>query len=206
MENRERAVINPNIGRDVLGYVVNTLFDEESQQTVAEMQQKIADEFGDSIWAAPPGALHITLMDWIAPLVDYGRDKDQLFAELRPSYEAALENALEGVAPIDVHFNTLKVAPDAIIMIGQDDGQMQQIRHKFLESIDLLPQTKRSPAIIHSSIIRFKNEQDLEPIIDLVAQQKLSLRFAISAFQLVRETSLPMLEYEVIKEYKLHMK
>ena len=89
------------------------------------------------------------------------------------------------------------------IMIGQDDGSMQQIRQKFLDNVDLLPQTKRPPGIIHSSIVRFRKEQKLQPIIDFVAQEKLSLNLAISAFRLVRETSLPMLEYEVIKEYHL---
>ena len=203
MEKALLTAASPIIGNRVTGYVVNIAPDEAGRQKIVEVQQRVSQNFGDTVWSAPAEALHITLMDWIAPLVDYGQDKDELFEELFAHYDTALEQVLEGQAPIEVYFDTLKVTPDAIILIGRDDGSFQRIRSQFLERIELREGTKRPPQIIHSTIMRFQKEQPLQPIIDFVAQEQLSFRLSVRTVRLVKEGVLPQLEYEVVKEYVL---
>jgi 2'-5' RNA ligase len=199
----EKTSINQDINRLVNGYMVNAIPSSANGQKVAELQAKLAAQFGDGLWLTPPTTLHITLMDWIAPLVEYGTDKETLFNNVFPEYDEVLSEILQEQPPITVHFDTLKVTPGAIILIGHDDGSFKRIRDNFLKRINLIADTKKPPTIIHSTIARYKTEQDLRPLVDFVADQELVFDCAVSLFRLVQERVTPMLEYNLLKEYHL---
>lgn len=152
----------------------------------------------------PSQSLHITLLDWIAPLVDYGgQDKKVLFEKIKDKYDEALSGIIGDTQPITVSFTEIKVFPSTIIVLGHDDGQFQKIRDKFLEAVELLPGTKLPPNIIHSSIIRFTGEIPIKDVEQFVAQCTVNFTQIIDSFRLVHSTREPMLEFEVLKEYKL---
>lgn len=199
----DKTSINQDINRLVNGYMINAIPSSANSQKVAQLQAKLAAQFGDDLWLTPPMTLHITLMDWIAPLVEYGTDKETLFNDILPEYDEALTEILREQPPIMVHFDTLKVTPGAIILIGHDDGSFKRIRDSFLQKIELIPDTKKPPTIIHSTIARYKTEQDLQPLVDFVTDQELAFDCAISLFRLVQERVTPMLEYNLLKEYHL---
>ena len=167
------------------------------------MQKEISEKFGDAVWSAPAKALHITLFDWLAPLVDYGKDKDELFKQIFPEYDRVVSQALKTAGPIAVTFMAVKVAPAAIFIVGHDNGQFEQIRNYFLDNVELLPDTKRPPTIIHSTIARFTKEIELEEIEQFIENLTVSFTETIDTFRLIKETVDPLLEFEVIKEYKL---
>lgn len=199
-----KTSINHEINRRVNGYMINTVPTQENCQKVAIFQKKLAAQFGNTLWLTPPDTLHITLMDWIAPLVDYGTDKDVLFKGRFPEYDKVFTDIVRRQPPpITIHFDTLKVTPDAVILVGRDDGSFQRIRNDFLREIELLPNTKQPPTIIHSTIARYKTEQDLQPIIDFVATQDLSFDHIVTHFRLAQEQVVPMLDYNLLKQYPL---
>lgn len=88
-------------------------------------------------------------------------------------------------------------------MQGTDNGEFKSIREQFLDKIELLPNTKRPPEIIHSTIARFQKEQELQPIVDFIAREELAFEQVVSSFRLVREAVIPQLEHELIKNYPL---
>lgn len=198
-----KTSINHDVNKHVNGYMINTVPSEANCQKVATFQQRLAAHFSDTLWLTPPETLHITLMDWIAPLVDYGTDKEALFKELFPGYDRVFTKLLQQQAPITVHFDTVKVTPGAIILIGHDDGSFKRIRDGFLQQIELLPNTKQPPTIIHSTIARYKTEQNMQPIIDFVATQRLAFDHIVAHFRLAQEQIVPMLDYNLLKEYPL---
>ena len=198
-----KTVINHEINKHVNGYMINTVPDTANSQKVAEFQEKLTAQFGDDLWLTPPETLHVTLMDWLAPLVDYGEDKKVLFKGLFPEYDKVFTNILRKQPPITVHFDTLKVTPGAIILVGYDDGSFQHIRNQFTGRIELLPNTKLPPTIIHSTIARYTTEQDLQPIIDFVTSQNLTFDHVVTHFRLAQEQIVPMLNYNLLKEYPL---
>ena len=142
-------------------------------------------------------------MDWLAPLVDYGEDKDQLFGKIKKDYDKALTECLEGFEAIEVIFSELRVSPSAIFMAGEDAGQFKTIRDNFMSKVELLPGTKTPPSIIHFSVARFSKELDLTLVEDCVKKEKLTIKQVAGNFRLVREERVPMLEYEMIKSYQL---
>lgn len=199
----DQTIINDEINRRVTGYMVNAVPSKENMHKTAQLQALIKAEFGDLVWNTPPDTLHITLLDWIAPRVDYGEDKSKLFEQLFAEYDAVMADILDGIKPIKVVFNEVKISPNAIFIMGHDEGQFEHIRNEFLKRVNLLPNTKLPPKIIHSTLARFQAEAPLQPIADFIAKQNLTYEQTVDHFRLVREDIIPQLKHELLKTYNL---
>jgi hypothetical protein len=192
---------DPN--RQVTGYIVNTMISENAQRSILAIQRKIGYAFPDAIWLAPDTSLHITLLDLLAPLVDYGKDKDVLFGELQETYDKVLSEILLAQAPIDVTFDAIEVYPAAIIVKGHDDGSFERIRQQFLSKVDLLPGTKQPPSIIHVTICKFVKPISVDEVRTAVQYDTVSFKETVNTFQVARESQVFMLKYKTIKSYDL---
>ncbi len=203
MTNYENTIINHDIGRPVIGYMVNATFDDNCKQIIESIQDALNKEFEDSIWLTPLDSLHITLLDWIAPLVDYGNDKTALFQDHFDQYDIALQNALENIGPISLKFDTIKATAGAVIVTASDNSALDAIRQHVLSHVKLLEGTKQPPKITHSSIARYKKAMPLEPVIRFVKNYHIDFSCSIQHFRLVREDVAPQLHYELLKEYPI---
>lgn len=199
----EKTIPHPDINEERVGYVLNSEFSSQNQQKIQELQTRLVERFGDAILLPAPETLHITLMDWLAPLVDYEDDKDDLFEEVRRPYNAALEAAIGQQGPVEVRFNQISVGPHAIFIKGEDGGQYQQIRSDFLSTVELLPNTKKPPQIIHSTIARYNQEIDLSEVQDFINTMSIDFMQTIDEFRLLRTTDTRMAAKLILKKYKL---
>lgn len=199
----EKTIPHPYLGQQYIGYVVNTLFSREGQQAIRAVQERYVKRFGSALFIPPPETLHITLMDWLAPLVDYGQDKDTLFEKIYPQYNKVVEELTKEIGSIAVRFNTIDCGPEAIFISGTDNGQYNQIRQGFLDKVQLLPNTKLPPQIIHSTIARFLTPVNLKEVQDFTAQQTIDFVENIDFFRLIRSTNTTMDKLKVIKRYEL---
>ena len=192
------------IGKPHLGYMINAEFSEDNKEKLINLIQEIDQHFNDSVFCMPKYALHITLLDWVAPLVDYGRqNKNKLYAQIKTEYDSVMSETVSSAKSIDVHFNKIMVSPNTIYIVGEDNGEFQRIREAFVSKVKLLPNTKLPPQIIHSSLARFIKEINLSSTKDYVRTKKIDFIQKIDDFRLVRTTKEPMLEFEVLKTYKL---
>ncbi len=198
-----KTLVNTNVQQHVTGYMLNVGFSPENERIITGIQKEMVEQFGDVLWLTPPDALHITLLDWIAPLVDYGKDKDQLFEQIYADYDKVITDALKDEFVFDVKFGKIMAGAAAVFMVGYDNGGFERIRKKYLDNATLLPNTKLPPQIIHSTLGRFVKETDLQPIGDYVESLPVTFDQKVEKFRLVKETIDPMLEFEVIKEYPL---
>jgi hypothetical protein len=186
------------------GYIVNAKFSDENAQTIEDLIKEIGENFRDSVLCMPKRSLHITLLDWVAPLVDYsGENKSELFAKIRAEYDGAMESILSSLKPFEVRFNEIHVSPNTIFITGQDDGQFQAIRDQFLDKVQLIPHTKLPPKIIHSSLVRFTEKIDLDQVENYVKSMSINFKQTITEFRLIRTKREPMLEFDILKRYKL---
>ena len=194
------------LGKSAVGYMINTLLSESSQNEIKKLQEKFVTEFGDLVWTTPLDALHITLLDLLAPLVDYDNDKNTLFENLGSQYNKALEEVLRETGPIDLTFSNMSVSSSAVIIVADESSTqaINNLRQKFLSKIELLPNTKQPPNIVHSTIIRFVGKAAVGNVQNFASNLDFSFVEQIKSFQLVRESKLPMLEYSLIKTYDLN--
>lgn len=192
------------VNKSFIGYVMNTEFSDENARRLAELIQEIQTMFDGAVFCMPKASLHITLLDWIAPLVDYdGGDKDKLFTKIQRSYDRAISEVLSSVAPITVHFGVVKASPTTIYVVGHDHGEFQKIREQFLEKVELLPGTKPPPQIVHTSLARFIEPIELGKVNTLLASKKLDITQTVTSFRLIHAIREPNLEFEILKRYKL---
>jgi hypothetical protein len=186
------------------GYMVSTEFSDENARILSELAQEVQTALEEAVFCMPRTSLHITLLDWIAPLVDYGgQDKEKLFAQIRLGYDKAMSEILSSIKPITIRFDELRVSPSTIFIVGHDNGEFQKIREQFLEKVELLPGTKQPPQIIHSSLARFTKPIDLGLVNSFLAKKALDITQTVTNFRLIHTTKEPMLEFEVLKRYEL---
>lgn len=199
----EKTIRHEHLKGETVSYVINSSFSDEFKNYIETIQEKIKDQFGNVVWNIPKESLHITLMDWLAPFVDYGKHPDELFKEIETEYKTVLREVLADVVLNPLHFETIKVSPTTIFIQANNDSSLNKIRETFLQKINLLPNTKQPPHIAHSSIIRFTQEYELAPIEKCISSLEIHFTETLSEFRLVRETKLPMLEYEVIDVFPI---
>lgn len=192
------------IEKPCVGYAVNSGFSKPNTEVIAKLMGSIKAQFGDAVYTPPADSLHVTLLDYLAPASDFdGQDKDSLFDQIYPAYDAAMEQRLSEVEPFEVTFTEIRVTPTTIIIVGQDNGSFERIRNSFVDSVDLLSGSKPAPNIIHSSIARFTKQFPLVEVEDFISNQMIEVRQSIDDFRLMRITKQPMLESELIKTYRL---
>lgn len=192
-----------HLNKKVDGYLINSGFSSQGKEAIGKLQNIIIQELNHSIWCPPTETLHVTLMDWLAPLVKYEIPTAELFAKYYPQYHKALEEILKNQKPISIRFNEIKVSPKAIFIQGEDDGTYEKIRNNFLRQITLLPETKQPPRIIHSTIACFTDEINLESLNKFISSLSVDFVETINNFRLVNETETPMQKYNILKEYHL---
>lgn len=192
------------INQPKIGYMVNTEFSEVNKAKLLEVIQEIDLGYQSDIFCTPPDSLHITLLDWVAPLVDYdGQDKDRLYESVFEVYDQAMSEVTSSSGPIEVKFDEIRVSPSTIFITGRDDGSFQRIRSQFLKKVELLPGTKLPPDIIHSSLARFTAAIDLGEVSSFIASRTIDFTEVASGFRLVRSSIEPLIDYRVIKRYEL---
>lgn len=198
------TVVNKDIGQNATGYMINAVFNDSAKQSLSVIQENLYGAFPDAVWIAPSESLHITLLDCIAPLVDYSDDKTALFNKHRDTYDKALQESLRGVPPIQLEFDTIIATPTAIIIKASTDDAFNDIRREFTNRVQLLEGTKQPPTITHSTIARYTKTIPLEAVDTFVKKQKIDCQVTVDKFRLVRETVIPQLDYELLKEYPLN--
>lgn len=195
--------IPANPERPVHGYTINSGVSDRLAHEVHKIQTSLAENFPEAVWTAPRDSLHITLLDWLTPPVEYGQSKDDLFRSIESEYTHVMESIFRKQHSIEVVFDTIEVHPAAIIVRGHDDGSYRRIREQFLDRVDLLPGTKPPGHIIHSTIGRFLQPIDIEEVKSVIKGMSLVVPEKISEFRLVRERQDFMQRYETLRRFTL---
>jgi hypothetical protein len=192
------------LGASVNGFVTQATFSPDNQARIAAWLEGLKHVTPGGIHYMAGDGLHITLLDWVAPLIDYGEDKQALYDRLYPKYDPVLTRLTVATPAFDVHFNEVRITPTTVILVGQDDGQFASLRARFTEAEPLPEKGKQPPVLIHSSLLRFIAPAiDLSPVRDYIESNPLDLVQHIDSFRLVHLIKEPMMKYEIIKTYPL---
>lgn len=193
------------VGQDNLGFVVNAAFSADNARRLTEWLDGLQRAVPEGLYCMPPEGLHITVLDWVAPLFDYdGADKRALYESLREDYDTAFRRITDSMAPFEVRFDELRVTPGTIILTGQDGGQFESLRAQFMDSVQLPAGGKQPPTIIHSSLARFVAQAiDLAPVQAYADANPLDLVQPVTAFRLIETRREPMQDFTVLDTYPL---
>lgn len=193
------------VGQEHLGFVINAAFSDENARMISDWLEGLRRQVPEGIHCMESEGLHITVMDWVAPLFDYaGADKRALYESLFDSYDTTFAHITGSMQPFTVNFNEIRVTPGTVILVGQDEGQFQSLRAQFMDSVRLPEGGKQPPNIIHSSLLRFVGSAiELAPVEAYAAANPLQLIQPVNVFRLVETRREPMQDFSVLKEYRL---
>ena len=197
---------NDWVGKDKLGFVINASFSDDNAEQIAQWLKGLQSQQEAGLYCMPKLGLHITVLDWISPLLAYnGVDKRKLYESIAPEFGTALTRVTKDLKPFTIIFNGIKVSPGTIILVGHDEGQMQTLRNDFMEAIELPEGGKQPPTIVHSSIARFIEPSiQLQKVQDYVQSSPLNITQKIDSFRLIETRREPMQEFDVLKIYHLY--
>ena len=176
---------------------------------IEDRMQSIAREIGDGFYVQPASSLHVTVLDFVDAIIDPQKfgfaSKAEVWAKIGPQCQAAVERALKNVQPFTVTFNELQVGEAAVILLGHDGGQLEQIRRSIHQEIGelQLPRTKQPPQIIHLSVARYTKVMPLQPVRELAAAEPLEFKLEVNALHLRNQLKINMLEYTDLQVYDL---
>lgn len=193
----------PYVQTSGLDFSINVLLDNNATNLVHSIQEILHDRLLDTLWLMPAKALHITIMDWISFFNNYHQDKEHLFENLFLDYDAVLTEILKHYGnPFEIELYELRVTPDAIVLLGNDDGSIARIRGEFMSRVNLPPETNQPPSIIHSTIARYNS------VIPLTSAERAlpifkPIKIRVSGFCLHKFTHSPLEDLKLIKRYQL---
>jgi len=193
------------VGEEHLGFVVNTVFSPENATLITDWLRGLVRQVPEGLYTMSPEGLHITVLDWVSPLPDYhGADKRAMYEDLRKTCLPALRAITDRMRAFDVHFTSLKVTPETVLLVGQDHGQFQSLRDRFTSAVQLPAGGKQPPSIIHSSLARFVTpEIELSTVEAYAAERPLILTQRVSEFRLVETRREPMQDSTVLDRFQL---
>ncbi len=193
------------VGEEHLGFVINAAFSSENAALISKWLEGLHRQAPEGLYTMHHEGLHITVLDWVAPLFDYaGTDKRDLYTDLRETYEPAFRSITSSMEAFDVRFDELRVTPGAIILLGHDNGQFQSLRDRFMDIVELPEGGKQPPNIIHSSLARFiAPEIELSQVEEYAAEHPLIFTQKISNFRLVETRREPMQNFTVLDTFEL---
>jgi hypothetical protein len=198
-----QSVPDGTIGGNAVGYLVNAALSPSAQDAVRDLQALLDARLPGALWLAPAHSLHITLLDWIAPLVTYEEDPHLLFERLFPECDRVLAAVAAEHPPIEVRFDEVVVSERAVIVRGRDDGSFASIRKSFAAAVELPPGTKPAPRIVHATIARYRSTVDLDDLARYAEGIGPGPEETVRSFRLVRENVLPMLDHDHLRDYPL---
>lgn len=189
-------------------YFLALLFPPHIADSLEDVAMSIAREVG-GMTAQPAHSLHISVLDFVDGIIDPAHhgypNKEAVWQKIGGQCQAATEKALKDVKPFGIRFGELIVTDSAIILKGEDDGEVQHIRESIIQDINglRLPRAKRPPVIIHASIARYTKEMPLEPIREAAAGENVNFTLPVDTFYIMHQLKMNMLESEELKAYHL---
>lgn len=189
-----------------LGFVINAGFSDDNSAQITSWLAGLKAAAPEGIYTMNPKGLHITVLDWVAPLFEYdGIDKRGLYNKLRSTYEPAFRQITGTMAPFEVNFDEVQVRPETIILVGRDGGQFEYLRKRFLQSVSLPAGGKLPPNIIHSSLARFVPPAiDLAPVKQYVSLTPLVFTQQVAEFRLIEARDGTMQDFDILDTYPFH--
>ena len=177
-------------------------FSEQSLDNLTEIQDKLSEYLGDSIWLTPRRALHSTLMEIICDVV-YPIPRHELFAKWYTQYCQSVSGILSEIPTFEINFSEIEVSERAIIVRSATSVSFNSIRSQLLSKIDLPTGTKLPPDITHCTLARYNHSMDLENVIASTRHLQCDFTERITAFKLLKDLGPPSFDPKPIQEYSL---
>ena len=105
----------------------------------------------------PEAQLHASIAWLLQVRRDFGRPKDELWAEHGERWLTAIAAVTDATAPMRLRYDRLVVTDAAVVAVAQEPNPMAEFRRQVIGALGLpWPVTYSSLGIVHSSLLRYR--------------------------------------------------
>lgn len=203
MEQHKMSSILASYGEPITYFGIAYTLTEEDNHRLALVDASIKERMGDSIFPTPNGARHITIMN-LTSVVDGYMDSEtaQFFKDSTAQYRTRIRDAVSGLRPFIVTLNSLTVGQQAIILQGQDEGQIQKIRDA-LQGIPRRGGHVIDSGFIHSTQARYRMSVAIDDVREKLSSIQVNIPISIDKIGLVCADISLSKPHVVLEEFAL---
>jgi hypothetical protein len=146
----------------------------------------------------PGSALHGTVGFLIPPFAR-AEGADEIWRQHGPGWLAGIEAAATSApGPLRLSFRRLVATDAAIIAVADAPNPVAGLRGELTAGLDLLWPLTKGP-LVHISLFRYRQPlRDPAGLLDTLGAMDFALDTEIDELLVVRETTFPLLDYEVV--------
>jgi hypothetical protein len=182
-----------------LGYLVIGRPPAAMVTALAAIQDQVQSVEPD-LHRQPPAALHSTVGFLVPVFRPADHDKDEIWRQHGPGWLAGIAAAAAAEpGPLRLSFRRLVATDAAIIAVADAPNPVTGLRERLTAGLDLRWPLTKGP-LVHVSLFRYRQQlRDPARLLALLKAMDAAIDTEIGELLVVRETTFPLLEYEVMQ-------
>ena len=199
----EATTILSNYGRPITYFGVAYTLTKEDNDRLSPVDKTIRECLKDIIYFAPDGSRHITIMN-LTHVAEGYKDKEvmRFFEENSGLYRAGLKSITNKLNPFEVKFTHLQASTGAIVLRGQDQGQISTIRNELMD-LSRLGGRVIDAGFIHSTQARYKKQVAISEVLERLGDFEVNIPITIDKIGLVRADVSFSEPHVILEEFEL---
>lgn len=198
----ERTILS-NYSQPITYFGVAYTLTKEDNDRLSPIDKTIQECLKDIIYFAPDGSRHITIMNLTHVAEGYkDRAVMRFFEENRELYKRRLRSLANRLDPFEVKFTHLQAGAGAVILRGQDQGQIEATRDELMD----LPRLNGriiDVGFIHSTQARYKKQIAISEVRKRLGDIDVDIPITIDKIGLVRADVSFSEQHVILEEFKL---
>jgi hypothetical protein len=185
--------------------IAYTLTKEDNDQ-LKTLDATIQERLKDIIYFAPNGSRHITIMNLTSVVDDYMDHNVMQFVENNIDlYRDRLKTITSSLEPFEIRLTHLQAGSGAIILRGEDQGQVSTIRDELMD-LPRLGGRIIDSGFIHSTQARYKRQVLVSSVREQLEGIEVNVPVTMDRIGLVRADVSFSNPHTVLEEFKLGSK
>lgn len=202
-DSMDETNIVSNYARPITYFGVAYTLTKEDNNRLGGIDKLVQERLKDSIYFAPDGSRHITIMN-ITFVAEGYQDSSimRFFQDSAELYKDRLKTIASNFKPFEVRFTHLQAGTGAIILRGQDEGQIGALRNELID-LPRLNGRLIDSGFIHSTQARYKRQVPIKEVRDRLEDIEVDIPITIDKIGLVRADVSFSEPHVVLEEFRL---
>ena len=192
-----------NYGRPITYFGIAYTLTKEDNDRLSAIDKTIQERLKDIIYFAPDGSRHITIMN-LTHVAEGYKDEEvmRFFEENSEPYKVRLRSIANRFDPFEVKFTHLQAGAGAVILCGQDRGQIGAMRDELMD-LPRLGERIIDAGFIHSTQARYKKQVAVSEVRERLDDIEVNTPVTIDKIGLVRADISFSEPHVILEEFKL---
>ncbi len=199
-----RLVIAESWGKPCLGYLLFLQPDPAAAAAFRAVQDDVL-ALEPSLLRQPEGAMHSSVALVVPVFGDFDQPKDEIWREHGAGWVKIIAGATAAMADGHVRlcFRRLVVTDAAIIAVADEPNPIGELRRAVTSALQLPWPVSRGD-LVHLTLFRYRAPlADPARLLAMAASRRLAVETSVSEVLLVRETTFPAMDFEVLHRLPL---